>query len=109
MDHVFQTFRDRGHLDYGENVTEAQHALQCATLARADGEPAEIVTACLLHDFGHLVHDLGQDIAKKGIDARHESIGANRLASLFVEEDRRTGAPPRRCQTLPLLEKSGVL
>ena len=86
VDHVFQTFRDCGHLDYGENVTEAQHALQCATLARADGEPAEIVTACLLHDFGHLVHDLGQDIAKKGIDARHESIGANRLCSLFVEE-----------------------
>jgi phosphonate degradation associated HDIG domain protein len=86
VDHVFRVFRERGHLDYGENVTEAQHALQCATLARAEGEPSGIITACLLHDFGHLVHDLGQDIAKQGVDARHESIGANRLASMFVDQ-----------------------
>lgn len=83
---LFQTFRERGHRNYGENVTELQHALQCATLAQLAGERSEIVAACLLHDFGHLVHDLGEDIAERGVDARHEHVGANRLARWFGAE-----------------------
>lgn len=82
---IFRVFTDSGHREYGENVTELQHALQCAALAGQAGEPPEIVAACLLHDYGHLLHDLGEDVADQGVDARHERVGANRLAGWFGE------------------------
>lgn len=83
IDQIFSIFRERGHRQYGENVTETQHALQCATFARHNDEESVVVAACLLHDYGHLVHDLGEDIAEKGVDAHHETLGANRLKNLF--------------------------
>lgn len=82
---ILAVYRQRGHRHYGENVTEEQHALQCATLAHEAGEPPEIVASCLLHDYGHLLHDLGEDVADHGVDARHEHVGANRLAAYFGE------------------------
>ena len=86
VDEVFSTFRARGGRFYGENITETQHALQCATFAERDGESETMVAACLLHDYGHLLHDLGEDIASQGVDTRHESVGANRLLRYFKEE-----------------------
>lgn len=86
VDGILKVYRERGHRSYGEDVTEAQHALQCATFAERAGEPASVVAACLLHDFGHLLHDLGEDIADRGVDARHERIGANRLQAWFPAE-----------------------
>ena len=83
---VFAVSAARGPQHYGEDVTETQHALQCATFARANGESPAVVAACLLHDYGHLVHDLGEDIADHGVDAHHETLGANRLARLFTPE-----------------------
>jgi len=80
---ILETLRQRGHRQYGENVTEMQHALQCATLAHEAGEAREVVASCLLHDYGHLLHDLGEDIADHGVDARHEQVGANHLARHF--------------------------
>ena len=38
----------------GEAVTQTQHALQCAALAEKDGASAQLITASLLHDIGHL-------------------------------------------------------
>ncbi len=86
VDEIFRVFRERGHRSYGENVTEQQHALQCATFAQGNGESPVIIAACLLHDFGHLVHDLGEDIADHGVDARHERIGANKLSAWFGDD-----------------------
>lgn len=86
LDDVLVCYRERGHREYGESVTELQHALQCATFAGAAGEAPVVIAACLLHDFGHLCHDLGEQIANEGIDARHENIGANALGNLFVDE-----------------------
>jgi [1-hydroxy-2-(trimethylamino)ethyl]phosphonate dioxygenase len=83
VDQIIETFRERGGRHYGENVTESQHALQCATFARQNNESPALVAACLLHDYGHLVHDLGEDIADQGIDAHHETLGANRLSKWF--------------------------
>lgn len=80
---IFRHFRERGRQAYGEHVTELQHGLQCATLAREDGVEPELVAACLLHDYGHLLHELGEDIALKGVDSRHECLGANRLSAWF--------------------------
>ena len=35
-------YATRGGLAYGENVSQLDHALQCAALAQADGGPPEI-------------------------------------------------------------------
>ena len=86
IDQVFRIYRERGHRHYGEDVTETQHALQCATFARDNGEDPSLVAACLLHDFGHLAHDLGEDIADRGVDARHEDLGADVLKKWFSTE-----------------------
>jgi len=86
IDGIFAVYRERGHRAYGEAVTELQHGLQCATLAHQEGASPEVIVASLLHDFGHLLHDLGEDIALKGVDARHEHVGANRLSAWFGPE-----------------------
>lgn len=81
---ILDTLLTHGHAQYGrEAVTQKQHALQCATLAeRAQSEPGLIV-ACLLHDFGHLVHTLGEDAAERGINDRHEDRALPYLKGIF--------------------------
>lgn len=66
-----------GGLYGGEPVTQLEHALQCATLARAEGATAELVTACLLHDIFHLAEET--DDKKQP----HDHCGAQMLAGLF--------------------------
>ncbi len=83
INNIFQLFAERGHRQYGEDVTELQHALQCALFATHNHEPEAVIAACLLHDYGHLLHDLGEDIAEQGTDAKHEELGANQLAPFF--------------------------
>jgi phosphonate degradation associated HDIG domain protein len=72
-------FDQRGHLAYGEGVTELQHALQSASLA-------EGIVAALLHDIGHLLHGLSEDVADQGIDGHHERIGEKWLEEYFGPE-----------------------
>jgi phosphonate degradation associated HDIG domain protein len=84
LNDVLQRYREHGHRLYGEQVTELQHALQCATLAQEAGEPPVVVAAALLHDFGHLCHQLGEDIAGLGVDAGHEHLGHRQLSHLFT-------------------------
>jgi putative nucleotidyltransferase with HDIG domain len=69
--------------DYiGEPVSQLEHALQCASLARAArAAPAEVLAA-LFHDIGHLIAPEGAaDMAGLGI-VDHETIGAEWLAAL---------------------------
>ncbi|HEY4174925.1 MAG TPA: metal-dependent phosphohydrolase, partial [Rhodopila sp.] len=40
----------------------------------------------LLHDIGHLVHDLGDNPAEAGIDDQHEQRGHDFLTALFGPE-----------------------
>lgn len=72
-----------GHLHYGEDVSQAEHAAQTAHHAQMDGAPPELVAASLLHDIGHLLQKLGEDAADRGVDTRHEHIGAGYLARGF--------------------------
>ncbi|MBP0463513.1 HD domain-containing protein [Roseomonas sp. PWR1] len=72
---------------YGlHRVTQRQHALQAARLAEADGQPDALVAAALLHDIGHLVHDLGENPAAEGVDDRHEELGHAWLTRHFGPE-----------------------
>jgi phosphonate degradation associated HDIG domain protein len=78
----------RGHAQYsGEPVTQLQHALQTAALAEGEGADDELVTAALLHDLGHLVHDLDAVSAPtlRGIDDLHQFIAIPFLRGLFPE------------------------
>lgn len=78
---------ERADAPYGlADVTQRQHALQAAWLAEQDGADAALVTAALLHDVGHLVHDLGQDPAAAGVDDRHETLGEAWLQDRFGPE-----------------------
>jgi phosphonate degradation associated HDIG domain protein len=81
---IFRLYDQRADAWYGgEAVTQRQHALQCAWLAERDGAAPSLIVACLLHDFGHLVHDLGEDAAGRGLDDVHELRAAKDLAHLF--------------------------
>lgn len=65
---IVTLFNERGHSEYGgEGVTQLEHALQCATLAQQSGASDALITASLLHDIGHILHDLG-------IDDYHENL-----------------------------------
>ncbi|CAN1209456.1 phosphonate degradation HD-domain oxygenase [Tumidithrix helvetica PCC 7403] len=84
LDEILDIFATRGHAQYGgEPVSQLEHGLQCATLARERGASSELITACLLHDLGHLLHDLGENCAEKAIDSRHEYEGVKPLELLF--------------------------
>jgi phosphonate degradation associated HDIG domain protein len=86
IDVIFERFAVHGGDDYGgERVRQIEHALQCATLAEAEGADAPLITAALLHDIGHLIHDLGHSPAKRGIDDRHELLGREWLSRWFGE------------------------
>lgn len=91
IDDIETLFLSRGHEQYsGEPVTQLQHALQSAALAEAEGADDELVTAALLHDLGHLVHDLGETPTLRGVDDLHQFIAIPFLRGLF--SDRVLGA-----------------
>jgi gamma-butyrobetaine dioxygenase len=68
---------------FGEAVSQTAHALQSAHLAERAGAEDTLVAAALLHDVGHLLHGLPEDVAERGIDGRHEQGGADWLARHF--------------------------
>lgn len=83
---ILQLFNDKGHSEYGgESVTQLEHALQAATLARENNASNQLITAALLHDIGHLLHDLPNDAPLKGIDDVHENKAAVFLRKYFPE------------------------
>lgn len=77
----------RADARYGlEEVTQRAHALQAAWLAEQEGAGDALIAAALLHDIGHLLHDLGEDPASAGVDDRHEERGHAWLAAHFGPE-----------------------
>jgi len=81
---IISLFENKGGSMYGgEEVTQLQHALQCAHLASQNNASDELITAALLHDIGHLLHDLPDDTSDKGIDDVHEELGAIFLEKYF--------------------------
>lgn len=78
---ILGLYEVRGLRRYGlEEISQRAHALQCAALAERAGESPAFVLAALLHDVGHLLHELGEEAATHGRDDRHEAIGADWLA-----------------------------
>ena len=93
IDDLFKLYLEYGNEDYiGENVSQIEHALQCAYSAEKDGYPISVILAAFIHDIGHL---LGLKLNKpqmktSGIVYRvedHEKIGADCLRNLGVPEN----------------------
>ncbi|MCV6611633.1 MAG: hypothetical protein OIF55_12740 [Amphritea sp.] len=76
---LIELYDAEGHHTYGEGITQIEHAVQCAELALREGESAQMVTAALLHDVGHLMATT--DIAFGNY--KHDSIGADYLTPHF--------------------------
>jgi phosphonate degradation associated HDIG domain protein len=84
LDEVVTLFERRGRQQYGaEAVSQLEHALQCATLAQTAGEGPHMISACLLHDLGHLLREHDDDPFEHGVDDVHEYIALPFLRSLF--------------------------
>ena len=99
-DEILGLFQDRGAETYfGESVSMTEHALQAAHFAKAAGAAPALIVAALLHDVGHLIEDVPDDIADWATDARHEEIGGRWLAQRFspqVSEPVRLHVPAKR-------------
>ena len=77
----------KGSRPYGlHDINQLQHALQAAWFAERDGYAETLITAALLHDIGHMVHDLGENPAEHGIDDKHEALGEAWLKPRFGPE-----------------------
>jgi len=72
---------------YGEPVTQLEHALQCAQLARDAGASDDMVIAALLHDIGHMLE--AEDAQ------RHEEIGVINHDDVGAEYLLKHGFPRR--------------
>lgn len=84
---IRRVFAERGDSGYGgEDVSQRQHALQAAHLARESGADPGLIAAALLHDLGHLLHDLPDDSPELGIDDHHEGLAARWLSRSFGDE-----------------------
>lgn len=81
---ITRLFDARGALAYGEAVDQRAHALQCGALAIAEGAPATLVLAAVLHDIGHMIHKDAARALAGGADDMHEVLGANYLSRWFV-------------------------
>ncbi|MDQ6639255.1 MAG: HD domain-containing protein [Pseudomonadota bacterium] len=106
-------FAHHGAAQYsGEPVTQLEHALQTAHLAEQSEASDELVTACLLHDLGHLLYvhaptvaplpapgagaagvgaarrpavEQGETPTLRGIDDTHQYFALPFLRSLFAD------------------------
>ncbi|MEO7057809.1 MAG: phosphonate degradation HD-domain oxygenase [Caldimonas sp.] len=81
---IEQLFARHGGAQYsGEPVTQLEHALQTAQLAEQEGASDELVTACLLHDLGHLLNEQGDTPSLRGIDDTHQYFALPFLRGLL--------------------------
>lgn len=99
-DLIFDFMRRHGQSFYDESVTQLEHGLQAADLARSSHADQNQVIAALLHDIGHFLMDECSD--QSGFleeDWFHETIGAVHLEPFFdssVTEPIRLHVPAKR-------------
>src|ERR1700677_3479980 len=75
-----------GSAYFGEPVSILEHSLQAAHSAELAGAGAAAISAALLHDVGHMLHGLDEEIAQRGLDGMHEEVAAKYLSRWFGDE-----------------------
>ncbi|GAB2486748.1 HD domain-containing protein [Comamonas humi] len=86
IDDIVHLFETKGHAQYdGEPVTQLEHALQSAHYAEQAGSGSALIAAALLHDLGHLLHDLPGSPTQAGVDDLHQYRCIPFLRGLFGE------------------------
>jgi putative nucleotidyltransferase with HDIG domain len=78
---IIELYRRYGGSEYaGEKLTQQEHMLQAAALARQGGHDEEMILAAFLHDIGHIcvAAYAGNSMGDFGI-VNHEKIGAQFL------------------------------
>ena len=88
VDDIIDLYNEYGAKNYiGEGVTQTQHSIQAALLAREESGDEEAVVAALLHDIGHL---LGMKYNLEDMkDLRclyHEYVGSEALMRAGLNE-----------------------
>jgi phosphonate degradation associated HDIG domain protein len=78
IQHISDLYTRLGSATYGEHITQTEHAVQCARLAQQSGADAELISAALLHDIGHLVH---------AADGEHGNFKHDHVGALFLARD----------------------
>jgi 2-amino-1-hydroxyethylphosphonate dioxygenase (glycine-forming) len=81
VEEIFELYQKHGSNEYaGEKVSQLEHMVQAAQLAKEGGYDDEIVLAVFLHDIGHIcaASYITEDMNGFGV-MNHEKIGANFL------------------------------
>jgi phosphonate degradation associated HDIG domain protein len=87
IEEIRTLFENRGaEVYFGERVSMKEHGLQAAYFATQGAAPTELVVAALLHDVGHLLVDVPDDIEDWTTDIQHEELGSRWLAMRFPQE-----------------------
>jgi len=83
-DVLFEFMQRKGNSFYDEAVTQLEHALQAALLARQNKASPPQVAAALLHDIGHFLMD-EEDQQSDFLQENwlHEEVGAEQLTPFF--------------------------
>lgn len=77
-DNIMAMYDAKGHLQYGEELTQLQHMIQSAVLAEEEGYDEEVILAAFLHDVGHFLDQDADLMGDVGV-RNHEVIGARYL------------------------------
>lgn len=87
VDDLFARLRASAEEPYiGEPISQLEHALQCAALARGAGADESTIAAALLHDIGHLcAPDDAERMVELGV-VDHEAIGARVVRDVGLPE-----------------------
>ena len=86
LNHIEHMLTHNGSDLYGgEAVTQTEHALQCAALAEQKGASAQLISASLLHDIGHLLEPEFATAHHGDVDMVHEDLGEAFLEKWFAD------------------------
>jgi predicted HD phosphohydrolase len=87
-DRIVRIYTLEGPKAYGlYGINQLQHALQSAARAEDQDMSPAMVIACLVHDIGHMAHNLGEAPAEEGIDDKHELLGARWIETAGLSRD----------------------
>lgn len=77
-DEIIEMLTKGKHVSYGEDISQLEHALQCAKLATDPHSDEEVILAALLHDIGHVCAPEAERMGDLGA-VDHEALGAEYL------------------------------